>query len=70
MTEPYAHPAIRSHVLPAILALAVMPGLGACQYGEVQEPWVAEGQYEEERSRSAETAEQLRHRAMYNQIDR
>lgn len=70
MTEPCAPSEFGSHVLPAILALALMPGLGACQYGEVQEPWVADGQYEEERSRSAETAEQLRHRAMYNQIDR
>jgi len=57
-------------VLPAILALAVLPGLGACQFGEVQEPWVAEGQYEEDRSRDPETAERLKDRVMYNQIDR
>lgn len=70
MTEPSETRENASRVLPAILALAVMPGLGACQFADVQEPWVAEGQYQEERSRNPETAEQLRHRTMYNQIDR
>lgn len=70
MTEPSPCRGIASRVLPALMALAVMPGLGACQFGEVQEPWVAEGQYEEDRSRDSATAEQLRQRAMYSQTDR
>jgi hypothetical protein len=51
----------------ALLAAGV---LTACELGKVQEPWVSGSQYQQERARSPETANELRHRILYNQIDR
>jgi hypothetical protein len=55
-------------LLPALLAVAGL--LTACEYGEVHDPWVSGNQYQQERQRSAEVADELRHRVLYNQIDR
>lgn len=54
----------------ALLVMVATGLLGACQYGEVQEPWVSGDQYQQEIERSPEVADALRHRAWYNQIDR
>ena len=54
-------------LLPALLAAGL---LTACEYGEVGDPWVSGNQYQQDRSRSPEVADELRHRVLYNQIDR
>lgn len=51
-----------------VLAVGLL-GLGGCS--KVQEPWVPSKSYlQDERSRTGEEQQQLRERALYNQIDR
>ena len=67
MTEPLSNHQAGAWTLLPLLAAGL---LTACEYGEVRDPWVSGGQYEQERSRSPQTADELRHRVLYNQIDR
>ncbi|MGD8309017.1 MAG: hypothetical protein PVG98_06205 [Chromatiales bacterium] len=67
MIETYA---VRGSGHWALMALLAAGVLTACELGKVQEPWVSGSQYQQERARSPETANELRHRILYNQIDR